>query len=316
MDVSDDIEQTLAAAARAVREYEVLTQYCTALGRRQDEVQAELARLRAWSEDEQQDVERLESLSLTRVLAALRGAREDALARERAEADAARYRVAEAAARLEAVGRELAAARQRQDQLAGAPRVYAGVLELKEQQLGRSGDPRGRQLLALADERGRLQAELAEITEAQQAAAAAGQALSRVQERLGSASAWSTYDTFFGGGAIASTVKHSRLDDAAEAAARADQCLAVLRTELADVGAPGLTAPQLAVGAGTRFVDVWFDDIFSDLAMEGKISQARRNVAGSLEIVGAVRSRLRDRAGQARGRLAAIDAERRDLLTR
>ena len=311
-----DIEETLAAAARAMREYEVTRQYYAALSQREDEVAAELALLRTRYEHEQQDAERLESLSLTRVLASLRGAREDALARERAEADAARYRVAEAQGRLEAVRRELAATRQRQDELARAPAIYAGVLKLKEQQLSQSGDPRGPQLLALADERGRLQAELAEVTEAQQAADAAGQALAVVRERLGSASAWSTYDTFFGGGAMASAVKHSRLDDAAAAAARADQCLAVLRTELADVGGLGLTAPQLAVDAGTRFVDVWLDNIFSDLAMAGRISQARQNVDRSLEVVGEVGSRLAQRAGQARGRLAAIDAERRDLLTR
>jgi hypothetical protein len=314
--VPGDIEETLAAAARAMREYEVTRQYCAALSQRQDEVRAELALLRTRYEHEQQDAERLESLSLARVLASLRGAREDALARERAEAGAVRYRAAEAQARLEAVQRELAATRQRHDELAGAPAIYAGVLKLKEQQLSQSGDPRGRQLLALADERGRLQAELAEVTEAQQAAAAAGQALSAVRERLGSASAWSTYDTFFGGGVMASAVKHSRLDDAAAAAARADQCLAVLRTELADVGGLGLTAPQLAVDAGTRFVDVWFDNIFSDLAMAGRISQARQNVDRSLEVVGEVGSRLTQQAGQARGRLAAIDAERRDLLTR
>ena len=91
-------------------------------------------------------------------------------------------------------------------------------------------------MLALAGERGRLHGELTEIAEAQQAAAEATDALKQVRSRLGSASAWSAYDTFFGGGAIASAVKHSRLDDAADAAARADQCLAVLRTELADVG--------------------------------------------------------------------------------
>jgi hypothetical protein len=313
--VPDDIEETLAAAARAVREYEVTTRYCDDLSRRQDEVTEELARLRARYEDEQQDAERLEGLSLTRVLASLRGARDDALARERAEADAARYRVAEAEARLDAVRRELAAARQRQEQLARAPDTYAAVLELKEQQVSQSSDPRGRRLLTLADERGRLRAEMTEITQAQQAADSASQALSRVQKRLSSASAWSTYDVF-GGGVIASAVKHSRLDDAADAAARADQCLAVLRTELADVGSLALTAPQLAVGAGTRFVDVWFDNIFSDLAVAGRISQARQNADQSMQLVREVRSRLTERAAQAQDRLAAIEAERRDLLTR
>ncbi|HEU5417599.1 MAG TPA: hypothetical protein VFV41_07880 [Streptosporangiaceae bacterium] len=314
--MSDEIEQLLADAARAVREYEVTRACCADLSRRQDEVRAELDRLSARYQDEQKDAERLESLSLTRVLASLRGARDDALARERAEADAARYRVAEAQALLDAVRGKLGAALQRQARLARAPDAYAAVLAQKELHLRQSGDPRGRQLLGLADERGRLQAELTEIAEAQRAADTADEALSCVQERLGSASAWSTYDTFFGGGAISSAVKHSRLDEAAGAAARADQCLAVLRTELADVGGLALTAPQLEMSAGTRFVDVWFDNIFSDLAVNGRISQARRNVDSSLQVVGEVRSRLSERARQAQGRLAAIETERRDLLTR
>jgi hypothetical protein len=62
-------------------------------------------------------------------------------------------------------------------------------------------------------------------------------------------------------------MKHSRLDEAAQAAAYADRCLAVLRTELADVPGLSLTAPQLAVDGLTRFVDVWFDNIFTDLAV-------------------------------------------------
>jgi hypothetical protein len=40
----------------------------------------------------------------------------------------------------------------------------------------------------------------------------AREALDDVAERLGKASSWSTYDTFLGGGAISSAMKHDRLD--------------------------------------------------------------------------------------------------------
>src|SRR5262249_41950619 len=156
------------------------------------------------------------------------------------------------------------------------------ALDAKERYLRQSADPRGGDLLRLAQERGRLAGELRETTEALQAAQAALDALAQVTDRLGSAENWSTYDTWFGGGAIASSVKHSRLDEAANAAAAADRRLAVLRTELAVVGDPGLTAPQLAIGGGTRFADVWFDNIFTDLAVGERIRQAQQNVAGSV----------------------------------
>jgi hypothetical protein len=314
--VADDIEQRLAAAAEELREYEVTAQRSADLHARMGEMTPQLAALHARYLGEQQDVARLESLSLTRVLASLRGARENTLARERAEADVARYRLAEAYARLKALRREQEAAQARLRRLAAAPDTYAAVLHEKERHLAESGDPRGARLLELADERGRIAGELHELAEALQAAGAARSALSQVQRKLGSASGWSTYDTFFGGGAVSSAVKHSRLDEAAQAAAHADRSLAVLRTELADVQGLALTAPRLAIDGLTRFVDVWFDNMFTDLAVRDRIKQAEQNVNRSLDLVHEVQGRLENRAAEARARLATVEAERTSLLTR
>lgn len=312
--MSSDIERRLASAAEALREYEVTERRVAELRVRIDETIGQVSALRARHASEQQDVTRLEGLSLTRVLASLRGARDDLLARERAEADAAAYRLAEAEARLAALRREQDAAHARLRQLSKAPSAYAAMLDEKEQHLRTSGDPRGARLLQLADERGRLTGELREVAEALAAARTAQDALAEVRRELGSASGWSTYDTFFGGGAFGSAMKHSRLDTAAQAAAHADRCLAVLRTELADVPGPPLTAPRLAVGGLTKFVDVWFDNIFTDLAVRERIKQAQENVDRSSQFVRDVQSGLEQRATHARATLAAIDA-RYDVTT-
>lgn len=312
--VADDIERRLASAAEALREYEVTTARSEDLRGRMDETATHLTALRTRHAEERKDVERLEGLSLTRVLASLRGSRDETLERERAEADAARYRVAEAESRLDALRREQSAAQARLHQLAAAPGDYAAALDAKEHHLRQSGDQRRSRLLALAEERGRLTGEIHEATEALRAAHAATEALSRVRETLGSADGWSTFDTFVGGGLLTSAIKHSRLDEAAQEAARADRSLAVLRTELADVPGAALTAPQLAIGALTRFVDVWLDNIFTDLAVRDRIEQAQENVGRSTQLVHDVRSRLERRTAQARARLAAIESERHALL--
>jgi hypothetical protein len=313
---SDDIENHLAAAAQALREHEVTSQRCRNLSARQDELETEAAALQQRYSAERTDVERLEGMSLARVLATLASSRDERLARERAEADVARYRAAEAEARLEVVRREHETAQDRLDELASAPAAYAAALDEKERYLTTtSGDSRGSSLLRLASERGHRTAELKETREAIQAAAAALQALSQVQDRLGSASGWSTYDTWFGGGVMSSAIKHDRMDEAAQAAATADQLLAVLRTELSDVGDPGLTAPQLAVGGGTRFADVWFDNFFTDMAVGGRIKQAQQQVTESVQVVERLRAQLASRAGETEARLRAIEAERQHLLT-
>ncbi len=299
-----------------MREREVTSQRQAELRGRQRDLRTEAAALREKAEDESKDVERLEGMTLGRVLASLAGSRDERLARERAEAEAARYKLAEAESRLAAVNDELSAAEQRLATLESAPQAYAAVLDEKERYLTGSGDASSRALLALADERGRLTADMHETDEAVRAADAATAALSDVQEMLQSASGWSTYDTWFGGGMLASSIKHDRMDQAAQLAVVADQRLAVLRRELADVtGATHSTAPQLELGNWTKFADVWFDNFFTDLGVADRISMARQQVDDSAAKVGQLRGRLTARADQARTRLAAIETERRGLLT-
>jgi hypothetical protein len=88
--MSDDIEQRLVAAAQAAREHDLCGQQHARLKAHERAAAADLDAAQQQYAGEEKDVERLEHLSLTRVLAALRGAREDALAREKAEAEAGR----------------------------------------------------------------------------------------------------------------------------------------------------------------------------------------------------------------------------------
>ena len=313
--VVDGMEKRLAAAAARLRGRDLTAAQVTELAGRRDALTAEVATRRAEMAVEQRDVERLENLSLTRILASLKGSRDDRLAREQAEADAARYRVAEAEAQLRAVHGDWEAARARLAESATAPADYAAVLEEKERYLRHSGDPLGRRLLELAEERGRLTGEAREVAEALAAAGAARDALAAVQASLDSASGWSTYDTFFGGGAISSAIKHSRLDEAARQAAHADRCLLALRTELADVAGVAHTAPQLAIDGLTRFADIWFDNIFTDLAVRGRIKRAQENVGYSARAVREVARQLGQRDGAIRTRLSGIEADRLAVLT-
>lgn len=223
--------------------------------------------------------------------------------------------MADAEARLAAVQDKLRSARERLDGLESAPDEYAAALVQKERHLTGTQDPRRAPLLDLADERGRLSGEVAEIGQALQAAAAAEDALGLVAEKLGSALGWNTYDTFFGGGLLADMAEHARLDEAARAAAEADQLMAVLRTELADVKRAESAAGPLAISSATKFVDMWLGNIFTDLFVRDRIKQAQGNVAQSLRVVADVQAQLTERAARARDRLTAIEAERRDLLT-
>jgi hypothetical protein len=285
------------------------------LSTREQAAAADLDAAREQYAGEEKDVERLEHLSLTRVLAALHGSREDALAREKADAAAARYRVAQARQRLDAARAELASLADRQAQLAGAPQAYADALAAKERYLTHSADPRGARLLALAEQRGRLTAEVNELHHASYDAGEAVQALTEVQDRLGTAANWSAFDTYLDHGMVANAVKHDRIDQAAQAARTADERLAGLRTDLAGLGGSEPTAPRLEISAGFKFADIFFNNIFTDLAVGQQIRDAQDNVDQSVQQVGALQNRLKDQIGTVTKRLAAMDAERQQLLT-
>jgi hypothetical protein len=313
--MSDEIEQRLAAAARAAREYDLCGQLHTQLAARERAAAADLDAARQQYAGAEKDVERLEHLSLTRVLAALHGSREDALAREKAEAEAARYRIAQAQQRLDVARGELGSLADRQAQLAGAPQAYADALAAEEQYLTHSADPRAARLLALAEERGRLAAELGELHQASYDAGLAVQALAEVQDRLGTASSWSAFDTYFDHGMVANSIKHDRIDQAAQAARVADQRLAGLRTDLAELGGFEPTAPRLEIGAGFRFADIFFNNIFTDLTVGRQIRDAQDNVDQSVQQVSALRNQVSDQIGAVAARLDAMEAERQQLLT-
>jgi DNA repair exonuclease SbcCD ATPase subunit len=312
---SEEIEQRLAEAARAAREHDLCGQLHALLSTREQAAAADLDAARQQYAGEEKDVERLEHLSLTRVLAALHGSREDALAREKADAEAARYRVAQAQQRLDAARAELGSLQDRQAQLAAAPQAYADALAAKEQYLTHSADPRGARLLALAEQRGQLTAELNELHHASYAAGEAARALTEVQDRLGTAASWSTFDTYLDHGLVANAVKHDRIDQAAQAARTADERLAGLRTDLAGLGGSEPTAPGLEISAGFKFADIFFNSIFTDLAVGQQIRGAQDNVDQSVQQVDALQDRLKDQIGTVTKRLAAMDAERQRLLT-
>jgi len=313
--MSDAIEQRLAAAAQAAHEYALCERQRVHLCARERSAATDLDAAREQYAGEEKDVERLERLSLTRVLAVLHGSRQDVLAREKAEAEAARYRVAQAQQRLDAVRAELGSMGERQARLAGAPQAYADALAAKEQYLTDSADPRGARLLALAEERGQLTAELGELRRASGGAGAAAQALAEVQDRLGTAASLPTVDTYSGYGAAVNAIKHNWIDQAAQAARTADQRLAALRAELAELGGNQPTAPGLEISAGFRFTDIFLNNVFTDLTVGRQIRAAQDNVGRSVQQVRALRDRLRDQIGTVTGRLDAMDAERRQLLT-
>jgi hypothetical protein len=64
----------------------------------------------------------------------------------------------------------------------------------------------------------------------------------------------------------------------------------------------------------TRFIDIFLDNIFTDVAVMNRIRSAQENVHAAVQRVDQVMTRLATRRGDGQRRLSALEAERKQLL--
>ena len=111
-----------------------------------------------------------------------------------------------------------------------------------------------------------------EVDEAKRAAIRARDVAANALEALRKAEGWATYDVWAGKGLLSHAAKYARLDEAASLFDKLSAQLESLRRELADV--KDLPMPKLTdVSSTERFVDFWFDNIFTDLSVRNQIRE-------------------------------------------
>ncbi|MCV7337436.1 hypothetical protein [Mycolicibacterium senegalense] len=305
-------DDQLASATSAMREAQTLERQLGAARLHAEESAARAAAAEGRLGAESRDVDKLESLSLTKIWAHLKGSHADDLVREAAERECAEYDYLTQRARADADQRHVEYLTNRIAALGDVRLDLERALNAKEQWLRDNDGPGAARLIEIASMRGRLTAELAEMEQASAAGQRALQNLRSAAAQLDSARSWSAYDTWFDGGLIASMVKEGKLDGVAASLRSADTDLKRFSTELADVHMEGVQLIELS--SFTRVFDVWFDNFFTDFAVRDRIIEAQEKVdqatAGIKRILGDLDRRTRAHAGE----LNRLAAERADLL--
>jgi hypothetical protein len=82
-----------------------------------------------------------------------------------------------------------------------------------------------------------------------------------------------------------------------------DEALERLRRELADVHLGGAALGGVGVTDLTRTLDVWFDNFFSDLAVQSRLADADHRLDAIGEALVAVRRALQERRAEVSDRL-------------
>jgi hypothetical protein len=307
------IEADLAHAAQVRREHADLQTRLTGAGGYLESAEQRVNELRQKLADEAGDVAKLESFSPTRIMATLKGSRVEDLDRENAEHDAARYAVAEAEARRDAAHRDVESLRSQLAALGDVEALHAGALAAKEEWASTHDPVTAAALSEIGQERGELAARDKEAREAHEAGREALGLLDQAGQLLGSAESWSTWDTFGGGGMLSDMAKYNKMDQATEVLHRADVALGRFSRELADLGMGAVGGAQ--VDTMIRTFDMFFDNIFTDMAVRSRIQDAGRRAAAAGQAVRRSLARLEETGREITRQLADLEARREEVLS-
>lgn len=277
-----DLNERLARVAEQRARLEKLRRQVAELEAEDREAAASAERLKQQLAKEEQDVERLEGLSLSGLVASFFGRKEEKLLKEQQEAVAAQLKYDEARVRHERLAAELSRVRGEMVDLAGCEANYRTLLAEKERVMGQRGEGAG-ELFRLSEQEQQATWQLKELEEAKRAGLSADAALARVASSLESAQNWGTWD-MLGGGMIATAAKHSRIDEAKGELYHAQEALARFRRELKDVQV-GLHVPTIEMDGFSRFADYFFDGLFADMAVQSQINESHRSVQRSRDRV-------------------------------
>ncbi|MGA5464050.1 hypothetical protein [Mycobacterium sp. NPDC050041] len=306
-------DDKLASAAAALAEHRSLGRKLEAAQQQADASASAAAEARARLTDEQADVARMDKMSLTSILAHLKGSHDDDLAREAAEHQAADYEFRARQARADADRTVVEHLERRRARLGDVHARFDRALADKERRLRQQHDPQAARLVEIAREQGGTAAELGELGQALDTGEAALEHLRAAAETLDDAGFWSAYDTWFDGGMVASMVKNDRLDEVAALLRAADSALRAFTAELSDVHMAGVRLVEL--DELTRVFDVWFDNFFTDLAVRDRIIEAKEKVTEAIAGVHRIQQRVAARIDEATARLDRLRADRVELLT-
>ncbi|MFJ7666147.1 hypothetical protein ACIQXI_03525 [Lysinibacillus sp. NPDC097195] len=170
------------------------------------------------------------------------------------------------------------------------------------------------QLEQLANEEVITKQLIIEIIEAEEAGDIALTKLGQAAASLHSANGYSIWDTFIGGGLIATHLKHEALDETESQLHDAQIALQRFHNELLDIQDMSTTTLHVETDGFVKFADYFFDDIFSAWSVHSKISTAREQVSRVQDDVHNTIRRLQEKHNKAQGYLQALQKEKAAIL--
>ena len=245
------------------------------LKNQEDPLAKKVALLEARMIQERRDVDRLEGRSLSAFVYYAIGRKEAKLDAERREFYAARVKYDAAARELESIRQDIEATEEDLRDLRNCEAQYAQALERKRSAIEAAGLPESGSILVRGRELNQLRCQAQELEEAVEAGTQALQTLHAVSENLRDAEDWSTID-LWGAGKFADMAKQETLDEVQRSIEQLQIHLQKFNKELSDVAIRA--DRQSNIDAMLHFAESFFENIFTDSDILGRVKQARQQM--------------------------------------
>jgi hypothetical protein len=260
---------------------------------------------------EEKDVEKLEGMSLARFVHRIKGDIDDVLFKEQQEAISAKMKYDGVCTELEMVNVEVLNAIRQMNALGNLEEQYMALIREKEEYIKSHTEHSKNGLDDIVERQAEVKGMIKELQEALYAGRELLVALENVEKSLSSAEGWGVYD-MIGGGLFATMAKHSRLDEASEEINRAQSLLTRFHRELKDLGE--YLDISIDIGSFLGFADYFFDGLFSDWAVQGRIHDAQDRVEDTLYRVNSLMNRMESQFREAELEFERLEKQRLALI--
>jgi len=249
------------------------------------EAENDVEKLRSVHGKEAADVVKLEESSFSAFLLKLLGKYENRLEKEQQEEIHAKLEYDKAVIHLQNQGEDRRELDERISELKRAKIAYDLEMHSRRTKLASCASYNGQQYAEIEKEHAALVSEITNIHEARRAASRVISTAKAAIESLESAEGWATWDVFTNGGILTHAFKYSHVDDAEQHIHKLSSQLRELKNELDDIsGIADINLDGLReISSGQRAVDFWFDNIFTDLSVRGKIIDNAQEVKNVLQ---------------------------------
>lgn len=260
---------------------------------------------------EKADVEELKTLSVSTLIYKLLGSKDKKLKKEQEEYIRAKLKYDEANNLLEALKKEEDSISSKLLELRYIEEQYEELSLKKEKMILEGTTALKEKFLELETSINNVKDDIREYSEAISAGMTLLYELKKLTDSLNSASNWGIVD-MLGGGLLSTAVKHGHLDDAKEITYRLNKLSANFKRELIDIKLDA--SIEVNLSSFESFGDYFFDGIFVDWMVQGKIDTSLENVVNLHRHLEVILSDLENKKKTLESKLSSLIYERNTLI--